>query len=391
VKPLDLLSKDNLRELAEKNGKWCVSAFLPTHRSSRESQQDRILLKNLLDQAEGQLTAIGLRSPDIRDLLAPGRRLQEDAAQWVHQGDGLALLLAPGFVRTYRVPLKLRELLVVHDRFHLRPLLPLVNGDGKFYVLALAKNHPRLFQATHHSIQELESARLPAGLAEVMKYDVLEKEINIHTHHQSTQERGGKGEGIFHGHGAGGDDTAKRHLRDYFRKIDTGLHDLLRTEQAPLILAGVDYYFPIYREANTYNHLLRDGVEGSPSHENLQELHQKAWRVVEPVFQKKQQDALAAFRQAIGTGRASGDLNEILPAARDGRIATLMVPQDGQLWGKLDRQTFTAETHKSQQPGDEDLLDCAATHTLRNGGTVFVVVDKAQIPDGRPAAAIFRY
>ncbi len=386
---MDVVSRENLRELAEKTGQWCVSVYLPTHRSSRESQQDRTLLKNLLDQAESQLTARALRGPDARQLLATARRLQEDPAQWVHQGDGLALLLAPGLTRIYRLPLKFRECLIVNERFHLRPLLPLLNGDGKYYVLALAKNQPRLFQATHYSIAEVDSARLPASLAEALKYDQLEKELNLHTHHQPGPERN-RGEAIFHGHGAGGDDQSKRRLKEYFRKIDSGLHELLRTEQAPLVLAGVEYYFPIYREANTYNHLLPQGIEGSPSHENLQELHQKAWKVIEPLFQKKQQDAVAAYRQAIGTGRASGDLGEILNAAGQGRVASLFLTRDGHQWGKFNADNGATQFHPSQQDGDEDLLDCAARRALLNGGAIYVL-DTAQMPDGRQAAAIFRY
>ncbi|MFM6517075.1 MAG: hypothetical protein ACKPIC_10825 [Microcystis panniformis] len=33
--------------------------------------------------------------------------------------------------------------------------------------------------------------------------------------------------------------------------VDTALHETLREEKAPLILAGVDYLLPIYQKANT--------------------------------------------------------------------------------------------------------------------------------------------
>ena len=41
-------------------------------------------------------------------------------------------------------------------------------------------------------------------------------------------------------------------------------------------------------------------------------------------------------------------------------------------------------------PGDEDLLDFAAIHTLFNGGTVYAV-DPDEVPGGTPLAAVFRY
>lgn len=387
---MDLLSRDNLRELAEKTGKWCVSIYVPTHRASRETAQDRTLLKNLLDQAEAQLTARGLRGPDARDLLAPGRALLEDAAFWVHQSDGLTLLLAPGHTKVHRLPIKFRGLLVVGERFHLTPLVPMLNGDGTFYVLALNQKHVRVLQGSRWSVRELELARIPTSLAEALKYDVLEKELNLHTHHHQGNEYGGKGEAFFHGQGAGGDDTHKRRLRQYFQQIDRGLHELLHDKRAPLVLAGVDYYFPLYREANTYNFLVDGGIEGSPNGLNPQELHDRAWPVVEPVFRKKEQEALAAYQQAIGTGRASGDLPDILRAARDGRVGTLFVMRDRQQWGKFDPQTGGAELHNESQAGNQDLLDLAAVQTLLNSGAVYVL-DPAQMPGKAVAAAVYRY
>jgi hypothetical protein len=41
------------------------------------------------------------------------------------------------------------------DRFHLKPLLPLLTGDGRFYILALSQNQVRLLQGTRYSVRGL--------------------------------------------------------------------------------------------------------------------------------------------------------------------------------------------------------------------------------------------
>jgi hypothetical protein len=41
---------------------------------------------------------------------------------------------------------------VVTDRFHIKPLLPLLSGDGRFYVLALSQSEVRLLQGTRYSV-----------------------------------------------------------------------------------------------------------------------------------------------------------------------------------------------------------------------------------------------
>src|SRR5215207_5960712 len=114
----DLVQEQDVHELIEHADGTAVSIFLPTHRLPSESRQDPIRLKNLLDEAEDRLATVGLRSPQVREVLAPGRELLDQGWFWSHQSDGLALFLAPGFARNYRLAVDLPELVVVADRFH---------------------------------------------------------------------------------------------------------------------------------------------------------------------------------------------------------------------------------------------------------------------------------
>ncbi|MBN1137486.1 MAG: hypothetical protein JXM73_12935, partial [Anaerolineae bacterium] len=135
---MDILTKQDLQELIEKRDGWRVSIFVPTHRTGRETRQARIRLKNLLAQAEERLAAAGLRAPEIKAQLEPASRLVQDSLFWQRQSDGLAIFLAAETARHYRLPLDFEELVVVADRFYVKPLLPLLSGDGRFYVLALS-------------------------------------------------------------------------------------------------------------------------------------------------------------------------------------------------------------------------------------------------------------
>jgi hypothetical protein len=386
---MDQISREQLRQLAERKGQWCVTLYLPTHRARPDAQQDPIRLKNLLGQAQEQLQSRGVRGPDARSLLAPAQQWLEDQTFWVHQGDGLAIFAARDFFQFYRLPLPVEEFVLVNDRFHLKPILPMIDGDGRFFVLALSQKGVRVLEGSRWSIRELDVAQVPTSLAEALKYDDIEKQLQLHTHHQEQREGSGKGEGMFHGHGPGGE-IHKNQLLRFFQKIDRGLHDLLHDKRSPLVLAGVDYYFPIYREANTYNFLVDGRIEGSPNGMNSKELHDRAWKVVEPVFRKKKQDALDAYHQALGTGRASNDLQDIFRALQQGRVGTLFVALNRHQWGKLDSQAGAVEPHKEQQPGDVDLLDQAALQTLLTSGTVYPLPPD-QMPGGVQAAAVYRY
>ena len=117
--------------------------------------RDPIRLKNLIRRAEESLVAAGIRRPDASEVLRPARELIEDEAFWRHQSDGLALFLRTGWFRCYRLPLRFEETVVVSDRFHVSPLLPLLSGDGRFFVLALSENEARLLAGTRFAVHEV--------------------------------------------------------------------------------------------------------------------------------------------------------------------------------------------------------------------------------------------
>ncbi len=292
--------------------------------------------------------------------------------------------------RYYRLPLNFDALVVVTNRFHIKPLLPLFSSDGQFYVLALSQNEVRLLQGTRYSVSEVNLERVPTSLTEALRYDDPEKRRQFHT---STRTPGSRGErpATFHGHGAGSND-AKSNLLRYFHQVDEGLQELLRHEQAPLVLAGVDYLLPIYQEANTYPHLVEGGVEGNPEELNVEELHKYAWAIVRPLFLAAQKEAAARYNKLAGVGseQVSNDLKDIIPAAHQGRVETLFVAVGIQRWGSFSLDTNIVQLHKEAKPSNEDLLDLAAVQTLLNGGTVHVV-EPEEMPDETSLAAIFRY
>jgi hypothetical protein len=361
---------------------------MPTHRAGREIQQDPLRLKNLLGEAEEHLLASGLRTPDAKELLEPAQRLLQDGLFWQHQSDGLAIFLSLETFRYYRLPLDFDALVVVTDRFHIKPLLPLLSSDGRFYILALSQNDVRLLQGTRYSVSAIDLEGVPISLAEALRYDDPEKRLQFHT---STRMPGGKGKrpAIFHGHGVGSNDAETNILR-YFHQVDEGLHDLLRDEQAPLVLAGVDYLLPIYRKANTYPHLVDQGIEGNPEELSAEELHECAWAIVRPLFLVAQKEAATHYRQLAGAGseQASSDLKDIIPAAHQGRVETLFVAVGIQRWGSFSLDTNVVQLHEEPEHGSEDLLDFAAVQTLLNGGTVYAV-EPEKMP--HKASAVFRY
>jgi hypothetical protein len=383
---MNLLSKEELKTLIEKPEGWCVSIYMPTHRAFPETKQDPIRFKNLLREAEERLKATGYRSPDVKRLLKPASVLIRDALFWQYQADGLATFISSDLFYHYRLPLKFDELLIVTDRFHIKPLLPLFSNDGRFFVLALSQNDVRLFHCTRYSANEVDLEGVPRSLSEALKYDNPEKQLQFHTRAPAA---GGERAAMFHGQGVGKDDTKDNILR-FFHLLDQGLYALLGKENAPLVLAGVDYLLPIYREANRYPHLMKQGITGNPEGLKAEELREQAWRILELYFLKAQEEAIAKYKEWAGSGRTSNSLIEIVPGAYEGRVDVLFVSIGVQQWGVFDPKTRQVHLHHEAEPEDEDLLDVTAAHTYLNGGTVYALKPE-NMPDHTSLAALFRY
>lgn len=381
------LTCSELEALMEHRQDPCVSIYAPMVKAGPETQQNSIRFKNLVRQAVEALEERGLGTQEAEALLAPATELIDDNPFWQHQATGLAAFFSQGFVRWFRVPIEVRELAVVEDRFHLKPLLPLVSGDGRFYVLALSQKHVRLLEATRHSVREVDLGDLPTSLNDALGYEVEETHIQFHT---GTRTSGAPDRSpVYHGHG-GGEDDAKAEIQKFFNLLDNGVSSLLADRAAPLVLAGVEFLLPIYRQVTDHSRVVEGGVVGNPDNLSADELHEKAWPVVEPVFTEAQETAADRFHELLGTGQASNQLDDVVTAAHDGRVETLFVALGTRRWGTFDPDERKVEVSENNGPGTEDLVDFAALQTLRKGGQVFAV-SPDDVPEGGAVAAVYRY
>jgi hypothetical protein len=386
---MDILDRRDLRTLSSKRDGWHVSIFMPTHRVGPETQQDPIRLKNLLGEAEQRLMKAGLRSSEAEARLEPVSQLVEDGLFWQQQSDSLAIFVSAEEAFHYRIPFDLEELVVVAERFHVKPLLPFLSGDGQFYVLAISKNGVRLLHGTRYSVGEVDLEGIPSSLADALRFDDPERRLQFHTASGPSGGSGGR-PAMFYGQGAPSQDEKTDILR-YFQRVDEGVRELLAGEQAPLVLVGVDYLLPIYEEANEYPYLVEEGITGNPEDLSNKELHQRVWSLVQPGFREEQKEAVDLFLQLADSDRASEDLVEVVPAAIHGRIETLFVALGQQQWGRFEPETNEVKLHADFEPGEQDLTDLAAIQTLLNGGRVYAV-EPAQMPDEAAlVAGIFRY
>jgi hypothetical protein len=380
---MQVLSHSEFKQLSQSASDCSISIYLPTHIAGPEIRQDPIRLKNLLNEAESRLLQAEMDDHDVKEMLTPGFDLLENDRFWRHQSHGLALFFTPGSMRFYRLPLAFESLVVINNRFHLKPLLPLFFSDRYFYILALSQNQVRFFQATRYRISEVDLQDVPTSLEEALQYDDPEEQLQFHT-------GGGDGsEPTYHGQGVGTTDD-KNAIRRFLAKVSQGLHAYLHKETAPLVLASVNYLQPIYHDVNDYPHLMEQGVSGNPDTLQPNELREAAWDQVSNLVEQSHRQAMQQYHTLVGTGQASDRLSELLAAAGRGQVDVLFVAADAHCWGQFDPQSEYLEQHDHPQLDDHDLLDLAAVQTYLQGGSVYLL-PQDDMPTGAPAAAVYRY
>ena len=283
-------------------------------------------------------------------------------------------------------PLKWENLLGVPRRFHLKPLISLFAENDGFYILAISQKDIRLLAGNRFRAWEMEIDSIPKSLDAAIKYDEPKREFQFKA--KAPIGTGRRFAFVF-AHGAGLDDS-KDDIRRFLLQVDRGLQEVLRLERAPLILAGVDYLLPIYREVNTYPHLLEEGIIGNPELLNPEELHARAWPKVQSHFLNAGKETIAQYEELVDKGRASKNLRVILPAASQGRVYKLLVAKGVQVWGNFIPDQGIVEIEDKPRTGNEDLLDRAVLETILNGGMVFAV-EQSALPVDTSIAAVFRY
>lgn len=382
------ITLDDFKKLAQKHQPHCVSIFIPTHRAGQEVNQriDQRMLKNKLKTVRQQLEEYQLNDGEIDKLLQPAAALLTHGDFWKNRSDGLALFISPDEFVYYSLPVSFNTFSLVSTHHYLLPLIPYLNNEGRFYLLALSLNEVKLYAGSPHHLDEVEEAaqHLPAGMEDVLGDDNTQRNLQFRT-----QQSGGE-HTMYHGHGAGKDD-AKMETMKYFRAINDGLLKILHNEKVPLVVAAVEYLVPIYAEANDYKYLWEDSIAGNPERENLAELHKKAWELLADHFDSERHEKSDLFEGALANKRAAYKMDEVVPAAINQRVDTLFVSKGDEVWGTFDRAQNDIRIENEKTEHNTGLLNLAATHTLLNGGRVFVMPPDKMPESTSKLNALFRY
>jgi len=270
-------TEQELQELREFDQPFALTIYAPYIEPNNADNPNRIELKNLVKEAQIALESAGVKPRQIKKTLNPIRDLLEGPEFWPIQHVGLALFAAPGYFRYYRMPVQDVPYTITLERgFDLRPLeLALANNES-YVVLALGHKDVRVYEGDHYQLQEVHIKDFPGNVQQALRIDELPQAEETHPIAPASE---GKGSRAYHGQ-YNVSQTDKQMLLEFFRRIDRRLHKFLLQKRAPLIVAGVNYLLPIYRQANTYPQLVPYGIAGNVEHASTASIRNAAWSIL---------------------------------------------------------------------------------------------------------------
>lgn len=321
-----------------------VSIFLPTHLAYPDNQQDPIVFKNSIQQAEAQLAARWPRR-DWEELIPRLTALQEDQAFWAHTTRGLAVLAAGGQLAAFKLDEATDNRVMVGSHFHLLPIYPLLQSTAQAYLTDISRDRFSIYKVSREGREQVELPDVKASFPEL--FDDFDKDSNLNVGSYSGLV------GTHHGHRARAEEVQKDREK-YFRYLDEAFTKLHKQTGLPMILAGTDSNLAQYRGLAKGGFYLEGAITQPLDSMDHRQLDAQVTDILQPQVLKVLDSFTTRIRNARNEGKAVGGLAEIHKAAGEGRVALLLC-------------------HDRVPEQERERLDDAAELVLQNGGELYAV------------------
>jgi hypothetical protein len=368
---IDIPTRAEIAALLEARDPASVSIYLPTSPLPRESDRDRIELKNLGAEAVAQLEAGGAERSAVEGVREHIADLLDDDEFWTLMASSLAVFVTPEGVHTFRLPNRLPSLVEVSDRMHVKPLLRSVTFPQAAAVLALAQGSVRLVEVARDvPASEIPVAGLPSDVASAVG------KASITDRSEIGRLQGSEGQ--------------KVRMRQYARLVDRAVRPVVAGLGEPLILAAAEPLASIYRSVNSYPGLAEAGIQGNPEGMSEQQLADAAREIVDQLYASELREVRELFDARSSQGRGATDLTDVARAATFGAVDTLMVDMDRAIPGFVDEESGAVTLDESDDAANYGVVDELARRVLLAGGRV-LALRADDLPGETGAAAILRY
>lgn len=352
--------KQKIKAIKDVRAVPCVSIFVPTHRTAPESEKDPIALKNLIAEAERRLQ--NEFSKSVANEFIPRLNELASAHNFKNSLDGLALFVGNSIAERVRLPLTVEPRVIIDGTFATRDIYRAMHSQKAYFILTLQGDSAQLYDAFGDRISmEVRNELFPF----LNDLPVPPEE------HKSEASR------------------EDNRMREFVNRVDKRVQSFLTEQAGRLVVVATERMQSFLHEVTDDKNVFI-GFTEPPGTDNMHDVAQRAWAVVEEWLASERERAVDELSDAVNDNRFASDLNDIWRAINEGRGDMLIVEE-----GYFQPAAFKDGHISLEEPEDaagriDDVVDEIIELCMEKGGTV-VFVENEELPTFDRIGLITRY
>lgn len=372
---LEKLTHEDLFRLTSVTDGPCISIYIPAMLEKTLKIEYEALVRRAV-----HLLALDPREELKDDLL---RKLQNfnPCDHLLSLDEGLAIFVNKHWTGYYIAHHEVPSKVVVAESFHLKPLLADLQGAGESHALVLSADEALMIHCSAGIATELHTFLFRQG----------QHSNSIHWKHLDESETAQIPHLKAHLRSRGITDTRfkrKAGVKLFLKWIEAKINKEDRYKELPLYVFTNDVLFDFYKDITTHPLAVFSKIELSKGIPRVEALVHQVNLLNQKHLSQQKSLSTANIEEAVKQKRMIDDLVNIARAAFNGRIKTLFLRDNIDVWGQLHRDSAQITFHEKQLDSkDDDILDDIACEVIRKGGEV-VVLNEKDMPSTSPAAAI---
>ncbi|WP_261511171.1 baeRF3 domain-containing protein [Chryseobacterium paludis] len=336
--------QEKLQKLANERNEPCVSISLSTHRTFPENQQDEIILKNLVKEAENRVIDEYGKRPAAGVL----EKLEKIADKVDHQYnlDSLHIFLSKDTEEIIKSTWTSRgNVAEIDEKFAVRPLIKAAVRAQEYLILLLTQNGTKLYEALNDSIiNEIREEGFPFPQN---PFYITHSDVRSDSKQVDNQ------------------------IREYFNRVDKSIVEISKKSNLNVIVVSTaDNYSKLLEVADIPKIYIG---HDNKSYVSAEEHHivEQAYEIIKARQKESRTLAIEEIKEAVPRGTVLTDLQEIYQAALDGRGDLLIVHQDYEQPVKMvDDRTFEYVDDSKEQDAVDDIVSIIAWEVFSKKGRV---------------------
>lgn len=370
------MTREDLFQLTSVNDGPCISIYIP----AMDERTMKFEYEALVRRAT-HLLKFDKREALREQLLAKLNNF--NPSEHLSPADkGLAVFVNKHWGSFYVTGHEMPSKTIVADSFHLKPLLEDLQGNHNFNMLIIVPGEAILYRCDSGKATEVHTFLYHQG----------QHASSLHWKYQDSTETTQLPNLQSRTRGRGSQDNKFKnsHQKLFLKFIEAKISKEPSYKAIPLLIFSSDPVFQSFKDITSQSNYIHSRIDDTNGIPRAAALMNEAEMQLHKSKQLKKSSSQQNLTDLARKRLLEEDLFKISKAALSGKVKTLYLRDNIEIWGHLRRKSGEITVHEKQiDSKDDDILDDIACEVIRHGGEVMILAGK-EMPSPSPAAAILQ-